>query len=82
MVYPVTNPAVPTGTRSTENSLATRKVLDMLARGRASIFPGKMERGTQWHKPSVLVVTGTYSKDDRQVVAYAFLKFFPDFLGI
>ena len=36
----------------------------------------------QRRKPSVLVVTGTSSKDDRQVVVYAFLKFFPDFLGI
>ena len=36
----------------------------------------------QRHKPSVLVVTGTSSKDDHQVVAYIFLKNFLDFLGI
>ena len=30
-------------------------------------------------KQSTLVVTGNFGKDDRQVVAYAFLKFFPDF---
>ena len=39
MVFPVTNSVVPTGTRSMDNSLATIKVLDMLAQGRASIFP-------------------------------------------
>ena len=39
MVFPVTNSVVPTGTRSTENSLATIKVLDTPAQGRASIFP-------------------------------------------
>ena len=34
--------------------------------------PGRWSTGMQWHKPSVLVVMGTSSKDDHQVVAYAF----------
>ena len=33
---------------------------------------GRWSAGMQWRKPSVLVVTGTSSKDDRQVVAYTF----------
>ena len=33
---------------------------------------GRWSAGMQRRKPSILVVTGTSSKDDRQVVAYAF----------
>ena len=34
--------------------------------------PGRWSAGTQRRKPSVLVVMGTSSKDDHQVVAYVF----------
>ena len=83
MVFPVTNSAVPTGTHSMENSLATIKSVRHTSTRVCLYFSlGRWSTGTQWHKPSILVVMGTSSKDDHQVVAYAFLKKFPDFLGI
>ena len=33
---------------------------------------GRWSARTQWHKPSILVVMGTSSKDDHQVVVYTF----------